>query len=282
MNPEYHIHISADHSLLDLKFSEAYKYRGLIWLFAKKNFVKSYKQTVLGPLWLIISPLMTSLIHTLIFGTVAGIETDGVPKILFYLLSNAIWNFMNSNLTGSSNTFISNSSIFGKVYFPRLIMPLSNMLIQAIHFLIQFVIFIVCGIVFALNGEFKFTIIGWIWIPVVLVWMGAMGIGLGLIASGLTKKYRDLRFVVNYGVSLWRYGSPVVYPLSKISGGLLRKVMLINPASAPMDFSRAKLLGTEMTIPGWSIALSVVFSIVIFFVGVIVFNKAERNFLDTI
>ena len=278
---KYHTHITSEHKWFDLKLKEVWRYRDLIWLFTKRSFVLTYKQTVLGPAWIFINPIFTSIIYNFIFGTVAGMDTDGIPQILFYLTSTAIWTFFSTCLTKNASTFTANAAVFGKVYFPRLTTPISNVLSSAIQFGIQMIIvFIVLGY-YIFTGEVSPNWGAWILIPIILLQLGMMGMGFGLIVSSMTTKYRDLSVLVGFGVSLWMYATPIVYPLSQLGDGFLRTILMINPVTAPVEMFRYALLG-QGTIEPLFVAISWIFTFAVMIFGIMIFNKVERNFMDTV
>ena len=278
---KYHTHISSKHKLFDLKLKEVWRYRDLIWLNTKRSFTVQYKQTVLGPAWLFINPIFTSLIYTFVFGGIAGMSTDGLPQILFYLPGTAIWTFFSSSLTGNANTFTANAGLFGKVYFPRLSMPISNVLSNAIRFGIQFIMVMGFLIFYTIIGEVSPNWhLFWI-IPLTLIHLGIMGMGIGIIISSMTTKYRDLKVLVGFGVSLLMYATPVVYPLSQLKEGWMRTVVMINPVTMPIELYRYAILGVG-TINWIYYAISVAFTIVVAVFGIMVFNKVERTFMDTV
>ncbi|MBR4049428.1 MAG: ABC transporter permease [Clostridia bacterium] len=278
---QYHTHITSEHKWFDLKLKEVWQYKDLIWLFTKRSFVLKYKQTVLGPAWLFINPIMTSLIYTFVFGGIAGIETDGVPQILFYLGGNAIWTFFSTCLTTNANAFIANSNVFGKVYFPRLTTPISNVLSSVIQFGIQMILVLAFLVYYVATGVVHPNWIAWLVIPVVLLNLGIMGLGCGIIISSLTTKYRDLSILVTFGVQLWMYATPIVYPMSQIDNELFRTILMINPATAPIELFRYALLGQgEVSILG--LVISWVFTIAVAVLGIMVFNKVEKTFMDTV
>lgn len=278
---KYHTHITSEHKWFDLKLKEVWRYRDLIWLFTKRSFVLTYKQTVLGPAWIFINPILTSIIYNFIFGTVAGMDTDGIPQILFYLTSTAIWTFFSTCLTKNASTFTANAAVFGKVYFPRLTTPISNVLSSAIQFGIQMImVFIVLGY-YLFTGEVSPNWGAWILIPVILLQLGMMGMGFGLIVSSMTTKYRDLSVLVGFGVSLWMYATPIVYPLSQLGDGFLKKILMINPVTAPVEMFRYALLG-QGTIEPLFVAISWIFTFAVMIFGIMIFNKVERNFMDTV
>lgn len=278
---QYHTHITSEHKWFDLKLKEVWQYKDLIVLFTKRSFVLKYKQTVLGPAWLFLNPIMTSLIYTFVFGGIAGIETDGVPQILFYLGGNAIWTFFSTSLTANANAFVANSNVFGKVYFPRLTTPISNVLSAVIQFGIQMILVLAFLVYYVATGAVHPNWIAWLLIPVVLLNLGIMGLGCGIIISSLTTKYRDLTILVGFGVSLWMYATPIVYPISQIDNELFRTILMVNPATAPIELFRYALLGEGViSIP--SLIFSWVFTIVVAIVGIMVFNRVEKTFMDTV
>lgn len=278
---QYHTHITSEHRWFDLKLKEVWQYKDLIVLFTKRSFKLTYKQTVLGPAWLFLNPIMTSIIYTFVFGGIAGISTDGVPQILFYMSGNAIWTFFSSCLTKNANAFIANSAVFGKVYFPRLTTPISNVLSSVVQFGIQMILVLAFLIYYVATGAVHPNWLAWLLIPVVLLNLGIMGLGCGIIISSLTTKYRDLSILVSFGVSLWMYATPIVYPISQIDNELFRNILMINPATAPIELFRYALLG-QGTISIPSLIFSWVFTIAVAVLGIMVFNKVEKTFMDTV
>lgn len=277
----HHIHISSKHRWYELNFKEVWQYRDLIILFTKRNFAVRYKQTILGPAWLFLNPIISSLIYAFVFGGIAGIGTDGVPQILFYMSGNAIWTFFSSCVTRNATTFTANAHLFGKVYFPRLTTPISNMITSGVEFAIQMSIVIFFLIYYLFIGAVRLNWTFWLMIPIILIHLGVMGLGFGIIISSLTTKYRDLSILVSFGVSLWMYITPVVYPLSQAGDGIYRNLILINPVTAPVELFRFALLG-QGTVESWSLLWSGVFTILVAVFGIIVFNKVEKTFMDTV
>ena len=278
---KYHIHISSEHKMFDLKLKEVFKYRDLIWLNTKRSFTVQYKQTILGPAWLFISPIFTSLIYAFVFGGIAGMSTDGIPQILFYLSGTAMWTFFSGCLKNNANTFTGNASLFGKVYFPRLTTPISNILSAAIRFGIQFIMVLAFLLFYTFTGE---VLPNWwlLWvIPLVMLHLGVMGMGIGIIISSMTTKYRDLTVLVGFAVELLMYATPVVYPLSQLKEGWMKTVIMINPVTMPIEIYRYALLGVGTINWGYYIT-SIVFSFVVTVFGIMIFNKVERTFMDTV
>ena len=276
----YHKHISGNHKLLDFKVQEVWRYRDLIILFARREFVVNYKQTILGPIWIFISPMLTSFMYAFVFGKVAGISTDGIPTLLFYLFSNAAWNLFASCVNSCAESFTQNASIMSKVYFPRLVMPVSNLLSAFIHFALQvlpascfYLYYFIRGTIHVVPGHL-------ILLPISLIQMGLIGFGTGIIVAALTTKYRDLRILVKFGVTLWMYATPVVYPLSALTGKALFWVSL-NPVAAPIELFRYSLWG-EGTVTINMLVLSWVMTAVLAVSGIMLFNHVERVFADTV
>ncbi len=272
--------IEGKKSLFDLKFADVWRYRDLLLMFVKRDFVSFYKQTILGPLWFFIQPIFTTLVFTFVFGNLAKISTDGLPQALFYLSGITAWNYFSDCLTKTSTVFKDNANIFGKVYFPRLIMPLSIVVSNLVRFGVQLLLFLVVIVYFGLKGaDFHFT-----WVialfPVLVMLMALLGLGLGLIITAMTTKYRDLSFLVNFGVQLLMYGTTVIYPLSA-APEKYRKLIELNPMTGIIEAFRYAFLGKGY-FTAWSLGYSAIFTAVVTMVGIIIFNKTERSFVDTI
>lgn len=264
----------------DLRLGELWRYRDLVWLFVWRDFVAYYKQTILGPLWYLIQPILTTVVFTVIFGNIAQLSTDGLPPFLFYLAGNTVWTYFSASLTSTSNTFSGNASLFGKVYFPRLAMPLSVVISQIISFGIRFLVFLGFLVYFMVSGSDVHP--NW-WIlslPVLLIIMAGLGLGLGIIVSSLTTKYRDLQQLVTFGVQLLMYGTPVIYPLSSITGGW-HWLILANPMTPVVEIFRLAFLGTSAISPMY-LLYSLACMFLVLFVGVLIFNRVENNFMDTV
>ena len=277
----YHIHISSDHSWMNLNLREVWQYRDLIYLFTKRNFVVSYKQTILGPAWIFLTPLFSSIVQAFVFGGIAGIETDGVPMMLFYLCSNAIWAFFSSCLINNASTFTANAYVFGKVYFPRLTTPISNVLSSMIRFFIQMILVMAFMVYFLLQEAVSPNWSTWLVIPVELIHLGILGMGFGIIISSMTTKYRDLTVLVDFGVQAWMYLTPIVYPLSTVAEGWMRNVLMINPVTSAVEMMRYAILG-KGTIDWGFYGLSWGITLLVALLGIMIFNKVERNFMDTV
>lgn len=264
----------------DLQLREVWHYRDLIALFVRRDFVSRYKQTILGPLWLIIQPIMNSLVFTVIFGNIAKLPTDGLPQMLFYLSGTVLWSYFSNCLTGTSQTFISNAHLFGKVYFPRLVTPISIVTSNLITLAIQFTLFMVFWLFFFTGGaEIRLT--SWAFaLPLLVLLMAGLGLGFGIIVSSLTTKYRDLTYLVGFGVSLWMYATPVIYPVSTIPEKW-RWIATVNPISPIIETFRAGFLGAGAA--SWPrLAYAFVFMLVVLLIGVLIFNRVEKTFIDTV
>ncbi len=278
---KYHTHIDAKRSWFDIKLRELWRYRDLIMLFTKRNFILIYKQTVLGPAWILLQPLMTTLIYSVVFGGIANISTDGAPRLLFYLGGTALWGFFSACLTKTSTTFTSNARIFGKVYFPRLVSPISTVFSSAINFAVQFLLFLLIWAYYIGIGEITPNYIGILLLPAILLYLGMLGMGLGIMISGLTTKYRDLAMLVTYGVQLWMYITPIVYPASTLADSKYYLLVMLNPVTCAVETFRWTFLGIgEFNVIYW--VPSIAFTLVALILGVIVFNRVEKTFMDTI
>lgn len=278
---QYHVRYEPPKGFSQINFSELWRYKDLIWLFVKRDFTVLYKQTVLGPAWILISPLMTTLMYTVMFGAIASLPTNGVPQLAFYMAGTALWTFFSTCVNKVSGTFTTNSAIFSKVYFPRLTMPISTMLSSAINFVVQFVLLLCIMAVYLVRGEVAPRWELWILLPLVLLQVGLLGLACGVIVSSLTTRYRDLAVVVTFGVQLWMYATPVVYPMSMITDNRLQLALSLNPMTAPMESFRQILFGSgQVSVIGWSIALAE--TVVLLWLGASLFSKVEKTFVDTV
>ncbi len=279
-NSDWDLVIQDKTSLIDLKFKDLWNYRDLLLMFVKRDFVSFYKQTILGPLWFFIQPIFTTIVFTFVFGNLAGISTDGLPQYLFYLAGITAWNYFSDCLTKTSTVFKDNANIFGKVYFPRLIMPLSIVVSNLVRFGVQLILFISMMVYFDFQGaNFHIT-----WVitlfPFLVLLMALLGLGLGLIITAMTTKYRDLSFLVTFGVQLLMYGTTVIYPLSA-APEKYRKLIELNPMTGIIEAFRYAFLGKGY-FTAWSLGYSAIFTTVTIMIGIIIFNKTERSFVDTI
>lgn len=275
--------IKPNNDFFSLNFKEIWQYRDLLLLFVKRDVVTVYKQTILGPLWYLIQPLFTSITFTIIFNTVAGIETGTVPPFLFNLAGIIVWNYFTACLNGTSDTFKANASIFGKVYFPRIITPLSVVISNLIKFGIQFVIFIFFYLFYYLKGA-NLTLNGLVlFFPILIAIMGVLGLGLGMLISSMVTKYRDFSYLIGFGIQLLMYLSAVMYPMELIKEKLPKFGWLVeyNPLAYIIETSRYLLLNVgEISVLGLSYTLLV--TVAVFFIGLLVFNKTEKSFIDTV
>ena len=277
---DWNLVIKGHTSLFDLKFNDVWRYRDLLWMFVKRDFVSFYKQTVLGPLWFFIQPLFTTIVFTFVFGNLAKISTDGLPQQLFYLSGITAWNYFSDCLTKTSTVFRDNAAIFGKVYFPRLIMPLSIVVSNLVRFVVQLLLLVLMMVYFGIQGANFQVTSAIIFFPFLVVLMALLGLGLGLIITAMTTKYRDLTFLVSFGVQLLMYGTTVIYPLSA-APAKYKSIIELNPMTGIIEAFRFAFLGKgEFSV--WSIGYSVLVTFVVLFLGVIIFNKTEKNFVDTI
>jgi lipopolysaccharide transport system permease protein len=275
--------ITARKSWFDLHLEELWRYRDLVLLFVWRDFVSIYKQTILGPLWHIIQPLLTTLVFTVVFGAFANIPTgsDEIPHFLFYLCGITIWNYFATCLTKTSTTFVSNAQIFGKVYFPRLTVPVATVISGLFSFGIQLALFFIFWVSYWIGGT-NLQISAWILlIPYLVFLMALLGLGLGIIVSSLTTKYRDLVHLVTFGVQLAMYATPVIYPLSIIKSETARYVLLLNPITPLVEGFRLGLLGSG-TFDVYLLIYSTLFTVSIFLIGVAMFHRVEKTFMDTI
>lgn len=279
-NNDYTFIIKPKRSLWDVNLREIWQYRDLLMLLVKRDFISVYKQTILGPVWFFIQPLLTTVTFTIIFGMVAKIPTGGIPEILFYLTGITFWNYFSSCLTSTSNTFVSNASVFGKVYFPRLIVPLSVVISNLMKLAIQFVLLIIVWGYYLLFTDTIHPQISLAFMPVILLLFALMGLGFGLIFSAMTTKYRDLSFLIAFGVQLLMYASAVIYPVSVVAPEK-QWILFLNPLIPLMEAIKFSFLGEGIL--DWAyVAYSSVFTIIVLVIGVLVFNKVEKGFIDTV
>ncbi len=279
--------IKPRNKLFEVNLKELWDYRDLLTLFVRRDITTSYKQTVLGPLWWIIQPAMTVIMYMVVFGGIAGIPTDGAPQPLFYLAGTCIWQYFSDCLTKTSNTFVENSGIFGKVYFPRLIMPLERTISNLVRFSIQLGLFIVVYIVYAFIGCNAAPNWYLLLFPFLIVMIAGLALGFGILISSMTTKYRDLQILFSFIVSLWMYATPIVYPLSQVRGKVvmgmdLATIMSINPVTPIIETFKYGALGVGEFI-GWGwLAYSFAFMAVLLFLGILIFNKVQKTFMDTV
>ncbi len=268
--------------LLNIDFKEIWQYRDLWALFVKRDIITQYKQTVLGPLWYLIQPIMTTVMYMVVFGGIANISTDGLPQPLFYLAGISFWQYFADCLNKTSNTFVTNAGIFGKVYFPRLITPLSTVTSNLVRFIIQFGLFLAVYFYYLIFTDAPIHT-NWyaLLIPVLVLMLAGLALGFGILFSAMTTKYRDLQLLLSFFVSLWMYATPVIYPLSTITNEKLRLVMALNPLTGIVEAFKYGMLGAgdfSWTMLGYSFG----FMLVLLALGIIVFNRVQRSFMDTV
>ncbi len=285
---EWLYEISPNRKLIELNFKEIWRYRDLLMLFVKRDIVTVYKQTILGPLWFLIQPLLTSVIFTLVFNGVAGIDVPGVPMFLFNLAGITLWNYFSDCITNTSDTFVKNQDLFGKVYFPRIVMPLSVVISSLLKFGIQLLIFIVFYLIYIAQGVEVRPNISLFYFPLLLITMALLGLGIGTIISSMTTKYRDLKFLVHFGVQLLMYLSAVPYPLSELTNSSRVQqypwviyVVKYNPLTQVIEGFRYMTLG-EGLFNSFTIAIGFIVAVSVFLLGLIIFNKTEKSFIDTV
>ena len=267
-------------NFLSLNLDDLWKYRDLTRMFIKRDFVTFYKQTILGPLWFIIQPLFTSAMYMLIFGRVAKISTDEIPQILFYMAGVINWTYFSECLTQTSNTFVTNANVFGKVYFPRLTVPVANIMTNMIRYFIQFSLFLGFYFFYIFKGAPVSP--NWMIVltPIILLYIAVLSMGYGLWISAITTKYRDLKFALPFVVHLWMYVTPIVYPLSLIPDKY-KLLMILNPITPAIELFKKAYLGAG-TINLYHAGLSIILTMIIVFTGIIIFNKTEKTFMDTV
>ena len=268
--------------LLSVDFKEIWQYRDLMMLFVKRNIITQYKQTILGPLWYVIQPLMTTVMYMVVFGGIAKISTDGLPQPLFYLAGISFWQYFADCLTKTSNTFVNNAGIFGKVYFPRLVTPLSDVISNLVRFGIQFALFLIVYLYYFIftDANIQPNLYALLF-PILVVMLAGLALGFGILFSSMTTKYRDLQLLLSFFVSLWMYATPVIYPLSTITNDTLRMVMQLNPLTGIVEFFKYGMLGVGNH-EWWMLGYSFGFMVVLLAVGIIVFNKVQKSFMDTV
>lgn len=277
---DWTIEITPKKKWYDIDFKSLWRYRDLYYMYIKRDIVVQYKQTILGPLWYLVQPVFTTVMYMFVFGGLAGISTDGVPQPLFYMAGIMLWNYFSTVFTSSSNLFISNASIFGKVYFPRLVVPLATASSNLLKFLIQFGLFISLYIYFVVTGadiSLNITILAF---PVIVVLIALLGMSTGLIVSSMTTKYRDLTQLVAFGVQLFMYATPVIYPLST-APEKYRDILMLNPLSSLFEAARYGLMGCG-SISWGGLLYSLVFTILIMALAIVMFSRTERTFMDTV
>lgn len=272
--------ITPKNSLLDLNLKELWAYRDLILIYIRRDIVVFYKQTILGPLWFVLQPVLTTLMFMVVFGNFAGISTDGIPQALFYYSGLLFWNYFADCLTRNSKIFIENQAVFGKVYFPRLVVPISITISNLVRFFIQLVLLIIIWLWFFFTGA-NVTINAYILLfPILIIMVAGLSLGFGIIFSSLTTKYRDLTFLLQFGVQLWMYITPIIYPLNSISASK-QWIVQLNPMTSIIETFKFASIGTGSFSWFW-LLYSFVFMIILLFAGIVIFNKVEKTFMDTV
>ncbi|HAR19981.1 MAG TPA: ABC transporter permease [Cytophagales bacterium] len=277
---EWSLVIQPKNSWFNLHLGDIWRYRDLVYMFVRRDFVSQYKQTILGPIWFVLQPLLTTLTYMIIFGRIAKLPTDGLPQAMFYMSGILMWNYFAGCLNKTSDTFVANANIFGKVYFPRLTVPISNVISGLVSFFIQSVMFIGIYVYFFAQGVQLRPNIYLLLLPYLIALMAFLGLGLGIIVSSLTTKYRDLKFLVSFGVQLLMYATPIIYPLSLMSGKY-KTYILLNPMTSIVETFRFSVMGVgefKWEYLGYS---SLVTLLTLIF-GIILFNKVEKDFMDTV
>ena len=279
-NEEYTV-IKPMSSLLQLNLKDVWRYRDLMMMYVKRNIVTVYKQTILGPLWLIVQPVLTTIMFMFVFGNLAGLSTDGIPGALFYFSGIILWNYFSQCLTGTSGVFINNQGVFGKVYCPRLVVPMATTISNLIQFCIQFCVFLVIYIYYYVTMEVPITPNVYAFLlPVLVLLCAGLSLGFGIVFSSLTTKYRDLVFLLQFGVQLWMYATPVIYPLNSIPVDK-QWIFQLNPMTSIIETFKYGALGVGVF--SWGALLySAIFMVVLLFVGIIIFNRIEKSFMDTV
>lgn len=278
---DYTTIIKPQNKLFEIDFKEIWRYRDLLVMFIKRDIVTQYKQTILGPTWYFIQPALTTIMYMVVFGGIAGISTDGLPQPLFYLAGIVLWQYFSECLNKTSATFTQNQHIFGKVYFPRLISPLSNVLSNLVRMSIQFLLFLIVYIYYVAVGVDVMPNAYALLLPLLIMMLAGLSLGFGIIISSMTTKYRDLTILFTFIVQLWMYATPVIYPLSTISNEKIRMLMGINPLTSIFEAFKYGMLGVGQFSWG-GLGYSFGFMVVLLLVGVVVFNKVQRSFMDTV
>lgn len=267
--------------LWEIDFKEIWKYKDLWAMYIKRDITTMYKQTILGPLWFLIQPAITTIMYMVVFGGIAGIPTDGIPQPLFYLAGICIWQYFADCLNKTSATFLSNAGVFGKVYFPRIIAPMASVTSNLVKFGVQLLLFLLVYIYFVIQGTSVHPNITILLFPVLVFMLAGFGLGFGMIVSSLTTKYRDLTILFSFIVQLWMYGTPVIYPLSTITNEKLLLAMKLNPITAIVETFKYSTLGAG-TFSWYLLGYSFLFMVVVFFIGLVMFNREQRSFMDTV
>jgi len=281
MNKEWTLIIRPHEKLWKLNLKEVWAYRDLVELFVKRNIVVQYKQTILGPLWYLIQPILTVIMNMVVFGGIAHMSTDGVPQALFYMAGNVCWFYFSDCLNQTSSTFVTNQAMFGKVYFPRMVVPVSTVISNLLRFGIQVLLFVVFYLYFWMCGADVAPNWAMLLIPLLIVMLAGLGLGFGILVSSLTTKYRDLTILFTFIVQLWMYATPIVYPMSMVTNGTLRIIIMLNPMTSVVETFKYATLGQGYFSWG-TLGYSFAFMCILLLGGMVVFNKVQRSFMDTV
>ena len=277
----YKLVITPRHKLWSVDFKEIWRYRDLIELFVKRNIVVQYKQTILGPLWYIIQPILTVIMNMVVFGGIAKMSTDGIPQPIFYMAGNVCWFYFSDCLNQTSSTFLANAGMFGKVYFPRLVVPIATVISNLLRFGIQIGLFIALYLYFFFSGSDICPTWAIVLVPIFIIMLAGLGLGFGILVSSMTTKYRDLTILFTFIVQLWMYATPIVYPISTVPEGTLRTLIMLNPMSSIIEAFKYATLG-QGYFSWFSLGYSFLFMVILLIIGVVVFNKVQRSFMDTV
>ena len=278
---KYKLVITPRHRLWNVDLKEIWRYRDLIELFVKRDIVVQYKQTILGPLWYIIQPVLTVIMNMVVFGGIAKMSTDGLPQAVFYMAGNVCWFYFANCLNNTSSTFVTNQAMFGKVYFPRLVVPISAVISNLLRFVIQLGLFVAIYLYFFFNGADICPTWAIVLVPVLIAMIAGLGLGFGILVSSMTTKYRDLTILFTFIVQLWMYATPIVYPISTVTNETLRTVIMANPMSSIIEAFKYATLG-QGYFSWFALGYSFIFMTILLVIGVVVFNKVQRSFMDTV
>ena len=273
--------ITPHQKLWSVDFKEIWRYRDLIALFVHRNIVVQYKQTILGPLWYIVQPVLTVIMNMVVFGGIAKMSTDGIPQPLFYMAGNVCWFYFSDCLNQTSSTFIANQGMFGKVYFPRLVVPIATVVSNLLRFGIQLLLFTAIYLYFVARGTDVTPHWQLVLLPVFIIMIAGLGLGFGILVSSMTTKYRDLTILFSFIVSLWMYGTPIVYPISMVTNDTLRTLIMLNPMTSIIEAFKYVTLG-QGYFSWWALGYSFIFMCVLLLFGIVIFNKVQRSFMDTV
>lgn len=281
MEKEWTMIIRPQEKLWKVNLKEIWNYRDLIELFVKRNIVVQYKQTILGPLWYLIQPVLTVIMNMVVFGGIAHMSTDGLPQVLFYLAGNVCWFYFSDCLNQTSNTFVANQGMFGKVYFPRMVVPISTVMSNLLRFGVQLLLFIAFYLYFLVSGSDIHLTWAVLIVPVLVIMLAGLGLGFGILISSMTTKYRDFTILFTFIVSLWMYATPIVYPISMVTNETLRNIIMLNPMTSIIEAFKYATLGQGYFSWG-ALGYSFAFMCILLALGTVIFNKVQRSFMDTV